>query len=95
MIGENKMTEQEKIFADKFVFLRFNNGDVATLAQNAAMTAGYNIPNGVTEADKFCKELLNNVEISLYIAEQLKIFNDKFSERNRRKLWAAIAEIKL
>ena len=85
------MTQQEKTFANEYVFLHFNGGDAAASvnAAAAAKKAGYEIPADRTAADTFCKGLL--AKCSDYIAEQTAAFAEKLSGAQRRNLWAAIA----
>lgn len=87
------MTDQEKKFADEFVFRYFNgeerNG--RTLAVEAAKYAGYSIPNDdVVKADQVAQAIYNKAEIKTYIEDQIQDFKSKLHPSQRRTLWTAI-----
>lgn len=89
------MTEQQKQFADEFIFLKFNSNETAhtKLAEKAAAKAFIDLPKDLEEREKFCKEILNVTAVKAYIATQSAMLKKKLSGQQRRNLWAAILEM--
>ena len=90
------MTDQEKKFADEFVFRYFNREERSgrTLAIEVAKYAGYPIPdNNVVKADQIAQAIYNKSEIKTYIENQILEFKAKLHPSQRRTLWTAIVEM--
>lgn len=87
------MTDQEKKFADEFVFRYFNGEERSgrTIAIEVAKYAGYSIPDDVVKADQVAQAIYNTPEIKTYIEDQIQDFKSKLHPSQRRTLWTAIA----
>ncbi|WFD09957.1 hypothetical protein [Tepidibacter hydrothermalis] len=87
------MTDQEKKFADEFVFRYFNGEERSqiTLAVEVAKFAGYIIPESKPKAELLVKALYNKEEIKTYIDSQIQDFKSKLHPSQRRTFWTAIA----
>jgi hypothetical protein len=87
------LTEQEKKFADEYVFLYFHTtATYSGMAVNAASYAGYNIPVDVCQADSLGKSLLAKSDIKEYIEQEIKRFRSILSGEQRRNLWGHISQ---
>ena len=91
------MTSKEKLFADEFVFLRFNGDetDKWTIAIRAAKTAGYDVPSDRNQAMAFVKALYERSDILTYIENAVDTFTSKLAPSQRRTLWTAISAMEL
>lgn len=88
------MTDQEKKFADEYIFRYFNSEERSgrTIAVEVAKYAGYSIPDdNVVKADLLAQAIYNKAEIKTYIEDQIQDFKSKLHPSQRRILWTAIA----
>lgn len=87
------MTDQEKKFADEYVFRYFNSEEKSgwNIAIESATFAGYTLPESKPKAELIVKALYNKAEIKTYIENQIKEFKAKLHPSQRRNLWTAIA----
>ncbi|MCT4686611.1 terminase small subunit [Vallitalea sp.] len=88
------MTDQEKKFADEYIFRYFNSDECSWInAVEAAKQAGYTLPKCNLGAEGIAKALFNKGVIKNYIESQIQAFKEKLNPSQRRKLWIAIAEM--
>jgi phage terminase small subunit len=87
------MTDQEKKFADEYVFHYFNSEERGSwsIAIEAARFAGYTLPESKPKAEEVVKALYNKDEVKEYIEGQILAFKEKLNPSQRRNLWTAIA----
>ena len=84
-----KLTDQEKKFADYFVFLYFHNpAYTPKLSVCAAEYAGYEIPQGYGEAVKFVENLKE--KCADYIESERNRIYEILDVDNRLNLWNVI-----
>ncbi len=89
------LSEQEKKFADEYVFSFFHAPAVSDAdALGAAEYAGYEVPDDYSKADVLAKSLLNNKNIRQYIDSEIERFRVILSGEQRRNLWKYISEFK-
>lgn len=69
----NNLTEQEKKFADTFVYLFFHSHAIyAGMGAEAARVAGYDVPDDMNKADNLEKSLLGKEKSSSTLIQKLK-----------------------
>ena len=87
----NDLTEQEKKFADEYVFLNFHvHGVCPGMGALAVIYAGYDVSNNT--ADEFAKSLLSKQNIRQYVDSEIERFRSILSSEQRRNLWAYISK---
>lgn len=87
------MTDQEKKFADEYVFRYFNSEERSgwNIAIESATFAGYTLPESKPKAELIVKALYNKDEVKNYIEGQILAYKARLHPSQRRTLWAAIA----
>lgn len=87
----SNITEQEKKFADEYVFLNFHaHGVCPGMGALAVIYAGYDVSNNT--ADEFAKSLLSKQNIRQYVDSEIERFRSILSSEQRRNLWAYISK---
>lgn len=87
------LSEQEKKFADEYVFLHFHAYAVYPgMVVSAAIYAGYDVSADVNKADEFAKSLLKKHNIKQYIDSEIERFRTILSSEQRRSLWVYISQ---
>ncbi|MCI3029763.1 hypothetical protein LMF32_11980 [Desemzia sp. C1] len=86
------MNEQEKLFADEFVFRYFNSNESngRVLAVQAAIYTGYKLPTDVSAADAEAQKIYNKPAVKEYIENEVSELRDKLQLEQRRYLWKDI-----
>ena len=91
----NNLTEQEKKFADTFVYLFFHlHAIYAGMGAEAARVAGYDVPDDMNKADNLEKSLLGKEKIKQYIDSEIERFREILSDDQSMNLWKHISEFK-
>ena len=87
----NDLTEQEKKFADEYVFLNFHvHGVCPGMGALAVICAGYDVSSNT--ADEFAKSLLSKQNIRQYVDSEIERFRSILSSEQRRNLWTYISK---
>lgn len=87
----NDLAEQEKKFADEYVFLNFHvHGVCPGMGALAVICAGYDVSSNT--ADEFAKSLLSKQNIRQYVDSEIERFRSILSSEQRRNLWAYISK---
>lgn len=69
----SNITEQEKKFADAFVYLFFHESAVMPgMKEDAAVYAGYDLPTDINAAENFANALYQKPSIKKYIDAELE-----------------------
>ena len=91
----NNLTEQEKKFADTFVYLFFHSHAMyAGMGAEAARVAGYDVPVDRNAADNFARALSEKANIKQYIDSEIERFREILSDDQSMNLWKHISEFK-
>lgn len=91
----SNITEQEKKFADAFVYLFFHAPALMPgMKEDAAVYAGYDLPTDRNAADTFATALYQKPSIRKYIDEELERFREILSDDQSMNLWKHISEFK-
>ena len=91
----NNLTEQEKKFADAFVYLFFHAPALMPgMKEDAAVYAGYDVPDDMNKADNLEKSLLGKEKIKQYIDSEIERFRGILSDDQSMNLWKHISEFK-
>ena len=92
----SNITEQEKKFADEYVFLNFHAHGVSLhdafrlMGALAVIYAEYDVSSNT--ADEFAKSLLSKQNIRQYVDSEIERFRSILSSEQRRNLWAYISK---
>lgn len=91
----NNLTEQEKKFADAFVYLFFHAPALMPgMKEDAAVYAGYDVPVDRNAADNFARALSEKANIKQYIDSEIERFREILSDDQSMNLWKHISEFK-
>lgn len=87
----SNITEQEKKFADEYVFLNFHaHGVCPGMGALAVIYAEYDVSSNT--ADEFAKSLLSKQNIRQYVDSEIERFRSILSSEQGRNLWAYISK---
>ena len=87
----NNLTEQEKKFADAFVYLFFHAPALMPgMKEDAAVYAGYDVPVDRNAADNFARALSEKANIKQYIDSEIERFRGILSDDQSMR-WRARA----
>ena len=91
----SNITEQEKKFADAFVYLFFHESAVMPgMKEDAAVYAGYDLPTDINAAENFANDMYQKPSIKQYIDAELERFREILSDDQSMNLWKHISEFK-
>ena len=91
----SNITEQEKKFADAFVYLFFHAPALMPgMKEDAAAYAGYDLPTDRNAAENFATVLYQKPNIRKYIDAELERFREILSDDQSMNLWKHISEFK-
>ena len=91
----SNITEQEKKFADAFVYLFFHAPALTSgMKEDAAVYAGYDLPTDINAAENFANALYPKPSIKKYIDAELERFRKILSDDQSMNLWKHISEFK-
>ena len=91
----NNLTDQEKKFADAFVYLFFHAPALMPgMKEDAAVYAGYDVPVDRNAADNFARALSEKANIKQYIDSEIERFRGILSDDQSMNLWKHISEFK-
>lgn len=93
-MSKTEMTQQEKKFADQYVFIFFHDYSHYPM-QYILEYAGYEVPADSYEVDKFGSSLLSKPEIKAYIDAEIERFRKILSGEQRKNLWKYISAFSL
>lgn len=88
------MTDQEKKYADEFLFQYFNSDETGawSIAVQAATMAGYILPESKLKVELLVKAIHTKLEVQTYIKDKISELKEKLHPSQRRVLWKAITE---
>lgn len=91
----SNITEQEKKFADAFVYLFFHAPALMPgMKEDAAAYAGYDLPTDRNAAENFANTLYQKPSVRKYIDAELERFREILSDDQSMNLWKHISEFK-